>query len=156
MVFLFTALWSSAGVCDTPLNGDSLFLALNLDTKVFPTRNSGLVRHSRVDDTPTSLKVQAGVFVARTSLTAISLIVLANDESLNPGPSNGPAANISRRRDSSVSSYDEDSMSCESEESNMSKVSFTASDDEYCDPYPFFDLGLGDKGLRFGHWNVTG
>lgn len=31
----------------------------------------------------------------------------------------------------------------------------TSSNDEVCDPYPYFDLGLGNMGIRFGIWNVN-
>lgn len=62
-------------------------------------------------------------------LLIVNVLLLCNDISTNPGPA---------------------AVQCNS------GLGSTTCGEDYCDPYPFFDLGLGDKGLRVGHWNING
>jgi len=63
----------------------SLAAAAKLDIKHFPGRNSGLHRRPHATDLPPLCKLQAGLKLLNISLAA-SLVVLAGDVSLNPGP----------------------------------------------------------------------
>ena len=123
-------------------NDNDLFVALKLDSKSFPGRNSGMRRTSHVDKCPPYLKLQIAIGITRASLMATYLIIIAGDVSLNPGP----AASV---LDSSLDSI------AKSDDESMDNNCLPSTYDEYCDPAGFFNLGLGYKGLRFGHWNVN-
>ena len=68
----------------------SLAVASKLDVKHFPGRNSGLHRRPRALNVPPSLKLQTGLKLVNTSLTASFFVILAGDVSLNPGPIRDP------------------------------------------------------------------
>ncbi|XP_031563635.1 uncharacterized protein LOC116299143 [Actinia tenebrosa] len=122
------------------------YVSNGLDVKQFPSRNSRLSRScSNKQQMPPSLKFKAGVFISKAGFLALSLVVLAGDVSVNPGPD---ALNVSFLSDTNSTGTDYES------DLDSTSVEFP-SDDEFCDPYPFFDLGLGNKGVRFGTWNVN-
>ena len=80
-----------------------------------------------------TIKLLLAIRILRYSLV-VNLLILPNDVSLNPGPT-GPSLHSSF---SSSSSFD-------------SSIAF-----ESCNHISsHFDLGLDDKGLRIGHWNVN-
>ena len=89
-----------------------------------------------------SVKLLVAIRILRFAL-ATNLVILSNDISLNPGPT-GPSLHSSF----SSSSFFSDESSLDSfDSSNML---------EDCNNiFPHFDLGLDDKGLRIGHWNVN-
>ena len=71
-------------------------------------------------------------------------MLLCNDVSLNPGP-------VDANADLSFSSFASDesftlSFGTASSISNIDEENYSSS---------YFDLGLGEKGLRIGHWNVN-
>ena len=139
------------------LDDDALFLALKLNSNSYSSRNSALHRRSSVESFPPCLKLKAGIFLTTTNLSAVYLVLLSGDVSLNPGPS------VYVSDSSDVSGFDSDSEDTSCDMSGTHYSYSTCSDtecssddgDNYCDPYPYFDLGLGDKCLRFGHWNVN-
>ena len=57
-----------------------------MNSKVFSGRNDGLHRNARGNTLPPYLQLEAGLMVAKFSLTATALVLLAGDVSLNPGP----------------------------------------------------------------------
>ena len=90
-----------------------------------------------------SIKLLVAIRILRFALAA-NLVILSGDVSLNPGPT-GPSLHSSF----SSSSFFSDESSLDSfDSSNML---------EDCNNniFPHFDLGLDDKGLRIGHWNVN-
>ena len=143
------------------LSTKSVFLALRLDSKVFPSRNMGPRRNSCCSSIPPCLKLRAALYMSRVGMTALSLMVLCGDVNPNPGPPSivGPeiechvGTNHSFSSISSADSEDEDSESLSS--MNSSFAHNDDSDGEYCDPSSYYDIGLGSKGLRFGTWNVN-
>ena len=88
--------------------------------------------------------------------SAANLVILSNDVSLNPGPT-GPSLHSWFSSSSSFS--DESSL----DNSRFSSVFVSPNDTfdssimlENCnDISPHFDLGLDDKVLKIGHWNVN-
>lgn len=80
-----------------------MFLALHLDVQVFPSRKCGLARHSKVETLPPSFRFKAGVFVVRTGLFSICLIIFAGDVILNPGPKTDPIKSGFERNSSFMS-----------------------------------------------------
>jgi hypothetical protein len=103
---------------------------------------------------PPSLYAKAGLFIAKTGLSAMFLVALAGDVAVNPGPTpyvGMDNLSVSTNEDDSGSDLD----SVFTDPINLSQCSINSEDDVYCDPYPFFNLGLGEKGLRFGHWNIN-
>lgn len=110
----------------------------------FPGRNSGLKRKSR------SLSVPPSCFhLTRVLLCSASLILLAGDINPNPGP-----VNVSFNGFSSSSSTSSE-VDTDLHDSFSSSIPLTDSDRD-CDIGSVFNLHLGDKGLRFGSWNVNG
>ena len=82
LVSLFYSLWSTKKDDVISANESSVFLVLRLDSKVFPTRNSGLIRHSRVKMLSPLLlhyRLKAGIFLAKAGLSSTYLIMLAGD-----------------------------------------------------------------------------
>ena len=75
--------------------------------------------------------------------SAVNLVILSKDVSLNPGPT-GPSLH------SSFSS-----SSIFSNESLLDTFDSSTTLENCNDISPYFDLGLDDKGLRIGHWNVN-
>ena len=73
----------------TPANGAfDIMLALKLDKKQFPTRNTcGLPRYSvPCAGLPVSRKMEIGLHLLNVTMAASSLVLLAGDVSMNPGP----------------------------------------------------------------------
>ena len=89
-----------------------------------------------------SIKLLLAIRILRYSL-AVNLVILSNDISLNPDPT-GPSLHSSF---SSSSSF--------SDESSLDTFDSSISLEKCNDISPHFDLGLDDKGLRIGHWNVN-
>lgn len=152
LVLLLTSLRGNQHDSTIFSSDSSLYMGLRLDTKSYHRANSGYARSQRDIKVPPSLQLQNGLFVVRAGLTALSLIILAGDVSLNPGPvlTGVDTGNLSFS--SSVDDFS--SADSETDFEDVSTASLS-SDDEHCDPYPFFDLGLGNKGLRFGTWNIN-
>ena len=102
-----------------------------------------------------SIKLIVAIRILRYALAA-NLVILSKDVSLNPGPT-GPLLHSSFS--SSSSFIDESSL----DDSRFSSLFVSPNDTcdssimlENCnDISPHFDLGLDDKGLRIGHWNVN-
>ena len=88
-----------------------------------------------------SIKLLLAIRILRYSL-AVTLVILSNDVSLNPGP-NGPSLHSSFSSSSSFSN-----------ESSLYTFDSSITLENCNDISPHFDLGLDDKGLRIGHWNV--
>ena len=93
---------------------------------------------------PLSRKLALGVRLVNMALIT-NLFLLANDVAINPGPTQTSAH---------FSSCDSSFSSCFSNESFVSDSS-AASDNEDSVPSTYYDLGLGDRGLGLGHWNVN-
>ena len=93
---------------------------------------------------PLSRKLALGVRLVNMALIT-NLFLLANDVAINPGPTQTSAH---------FSSCDSSFSSCFSNESFVSDSS-AASDNEDSVLSTYYDLGLGDRGLRLGHWNVN-
>ena len=65
----------------------SIFVASKLDLRSYPSRNSGLPRRYRTTTRlPPYLKASVGIDLARISICAGYLVLLAGDISENPGP----------------------------------------------------------------------
>ena len=82
LVSLFYSLWSTKKDDVISANESSVFLVLRLDSKVFPTRNSELIRHSRAKTLSPLLlhyRLKAGIFLAKAGLSSTYLIMLAGD-----------------------------------------------------------------------------
>ena len=133
----------------------TLFLAKEASSP----RNSCPVscRKKSVSETVTasSIKLLVAIRILRYTLAA-NLVILSNDVSLNPGPT-GPSLHSSFSLSSSFS--DESSL----DDSRFSSLFVSRNDTfdssimlENCnDISPHFNLGLDDKGLRIGQWNVN-
>ncbi|CAB4032232.1 Hypothetical predicted protein, partial [Paramuricea clavata] len=68
-------------------NVSSIFLAIGRDKVLYPSRNSGLSRRYRTSScVPTSLKASSALYLAKTTMCAGYLILLAGDVNINPGP----------------------------------------------------------------------
>ena len=130
---------------------NNLFLSLNLHKKVFPGRNSGPRRSSSISALPPYLKLKAGLFLSEVGISALLLVILSGDVSMNPGPVS-PLYGDKTCSSSDDESTLTDTSSVISEELNDS---FTSEPDSQ-DIQGHFNLGLGNKGLRFGTWNVNG
>ena len=163
LVSLFYSLWSTKKDDVISANESSVFLVLRLDSKVFPTRNSGLIRHSRAKTLSPLLlhyRLKAGIFLAKAGLFSIYLIMLASDVSINPRPILdstvfGVTTNSSSFTTDEDPLSDIDSLSTADDSDSELTSSDDEVDDEVCDPYPYFDLGLGNMGICFGTWNVN-
>ena len=154
--FLFILLFSSTLLAlNAPAlsaNESNLFLSLNLHKRDFPSRNSGPRRCLSISTVPPYLKFKAALFVSEVGISALFLVILSGDVSLNPGPYIDTAQLfLGEDSDNDSSLTDSSSVSFEEElsDSFMSKP-----DCQNLDCH--FDLGLGKKGLRFCSWNVEG
>ena len=168
LIFLLTSLSATNTKMDkkdTILTNDgSVFLGLHLNCKVFHGRNNGLTRYSCGDYWPPCLQARAGLLVAKLGLVALSLVLLSGDVSINPSPypnlnlpNDTGSTSVSFLFVSTDSVHDEASLSFDYGNSSTEPnfiLSDADSDCEYCDSSPYFDIGLGTKGLRFGTWNV--
>ena len=93
-----------------------------------------------------SIKLLVAIRILRYALAA-NLVILSNDVSLNPGPldlhcihrSHHPHLSVMSLRWMTANDTFDSSITLE----NCNDIS------------PHFDLGLDDKGLRIGHWNVN-
>lgn len=75
-----------------------------------------------------------------------NILVLCNDVASNPGPIDVTQSDLSSL-EGSFSSPTEYSLS-------TTGTSFLSETDESDYSSSYFDLGLGENGLRIGHWNV--
>ena len=119
-----------------------------MDKKSFPGRNSGWPRRSRKDGAPPSLKMKAALRLVNALLLSSCIILLAGDVSVNPGPDVSSSSSNASFSSSfcSTSSYSSSIL-------NESLWHSSSGDDD--DAHHFIDLGLEDRGLRIGHWNVN-
>ncbi|XP_067017158.1 uncharacterized protein [Acropora muricata] len=125
--------------------GFSEFMVVSM-TPSTPFDKQVLRRSGKTDaiGIPLSRKLALGVRLVNMALIT-NLFLLANDVAINPGPTQTFAH---------FSSYDSSFSSCFSNESFVSDSS-AASDNEDSVLSTYYDLGLGDRGLRLGHWNVN-
>ena len=125
--------------------GFSEFMAV-LTTPSTPFDKQVLRRSGKTDaiGIPISRKLALGVRLVNMALIT-NLLLLANDVATNPGPTQTSAH---------FSSCDSSFSSCFSNESFVSDSS-AVSDNEDSVLSTYYDLGLGDRGLRLGHWNVN-
>ena len=125
--------------------GFSEFMAV-LTTPSTPFDKQVLRRSGKTDaiGIPISRKLALGVRLVNMALIT-NLLLLANDVATNPGPTQTSAH---------FSSCDSSFSSCFSYESFVSDSS-AVSDNEDSVLSTYYDLGLGDRGLRLGHWNVN-
>ena len=86
LVLRLTSSWPPNRYSDLKNGGQSLFLALKLDSKTFPGRNSGLYSVSRGTDLWPRLKLKAVLFLSRIGMATLMLILLSGDVSVNLGP----------------------------------------------------------------------
>ena len=84
---------------------------------------------------------------------AANLVILSNDVSLNPGPA-GPLPQIIPNS-LSDESFSLDGRTLPSSYSGLYDTFDSSVELDHCELYPLFDLGLDDKALRIGHWNVN-
>ena len=82
LVLLFATSLNISSVPQRLFDDGNLFLALNL--------NSGLPRRSTSVASSTSWKLQASIYLAKVSFSALYLLLLAGDVSFNPGPVKDP------------------------------------------------------------------
>ena len=82
---------------------------------------------------PASRKLMMGVYVLKIALST-NILLLSGNIALNPGPVNS-------------------NITFSSNESMMPGSGISDSERDYSTEY--FNLGLSDKGLRIGHWNVN-
>ncbi|EDO29189.1 predicted protein [Nematostella vectensis] len=155
---LLVLLLSSLKWFDKPntslLNQSSWFSAFNLGCKVFPSRNCGLQRSSSGPRMPPCLKLRASIYMTKVGICAFSLIILSGDISLNPGPF-GNSMNVSSSSAFSTTYTDDSDVLSESSiadsdfyvDSSTSDVSDSVISD-------YFNINLGENGIRFGSWNV--
>ena len=121
----------------------TLFLAKEASSPRIPCPVSSRMKSASETVMASSIKLLVAIRILRFALAA-NLVILSGDVSLNPGPT-GPSLHSSF----SSSSFFSDESSLDSfDSSNML---------EDCNNniFPHFDLGLADKGLRIGHWNVN-
>lgn len=136
---------------------------LNLETLVV-ARNASYVRIE--SNCPRVKKATKQTGMAKTLSTklhtatrlltftlAANLVLLSNDVSLNPGPVGfaacySPLSSI----DTSFSSQDSE---LHGSFGSQNGDSFTSNSELECELYPYFNLGLDEKGLRIGHWNIN-
>ena len=84
---------------------------------------------------------------------AANLVILSNDVSLNPGPT-GPLPQVIPNS-LSDESFSLDGSTLPSSYSGLYDTFDSSVELDHCELYPLFDLGLDDKALRIGHWNVN-
>ena len=95
---------------------------------------------------PTSHKLLLGLKLLNVALFT-NILVLCNDVASNPGPIDVTQSNLSSL---------EGSFSSPTEYSPSSTgTSFLSETDESDYSSSYFDLTLGENGLRIGHWNVN-
>ena len=155
LLFISYSLGSPLKFPNQQLSNGSLFLSLNLGSRVFPGRNCGLRRVVHGSGLPPYLKAKAGLFVAEIGLSTLMLVLLSGDICVNPGPPTMlyPAGNETCSSDDESTLTDSSSslISC-AEELDDSFTHEADNQDTQC----YFDLGLGNRGLRIGSWNVEG
>ena len=151
LVLLLTTTWDPKSYYGDSESGGSLFLAFRLDAKVFCGRNSTVRRVSCQDILSVSSKLRAGICLTEVGLSAVYLLMLAGDVSKNPGPSwNTNLQNSTNSVDDILNGEPNfDDIADEMHDCTLE------SNNEYCNPEEFFDLGLGAKGIRFGNWNIN-
>ena len=97
-------------------------------------------------------RVMMATRILRFALAA-NLVILSNDVSLNPGPA-GPLPQVAPSSPGDESfSLDESMLSSSS--GGLNGTFGSSIELDHCELYAHFDLGLDDKGLRIGHWNVN-
>ena len=163
LVLLASSVWPVLSTHRLLSSHGSLFLALKLDNQASP-RDSPLPKSSCCGTTlPPCLKMKAGLYVSKIGMSALFLVLLSGDVCINPGPVlTGPATSavINSSFPSTTASSDDDSLSEDSTEEVTLDGSLRYSTDNSSfhstDLQTHFNLGLGNKGLRFGSWNVNG
>ena len=112
---------------------------------------SNMRKPVKLDSLPKRAKVIVGMHILYYTLAA-SLVLLANDVSMNPGPA---SITPDRRSNSEASNLnftsDDSELFCSSATGSIND-SFASMDSVL---YSNFNLRLGNRGLRFGHWNVN-
>lgn len=103
------------------------------------------IKSSAIVPAPASHKLLLGLRLLNVALFT-NILVLCNDVASNPGPIDVTQSDLSSL-EGSFSSLAEDSQS-------TTGTSFLSETDESDYSSSYFDLGLGENGLRIGHWNV--
>ena len=85
-------------------------------------------------------------------MTALFLVMLSGDVSLNPGQSAEPMI-VNNKAYSLYLSTTLDSMDDSLVDSSVESSPESVTSDS--DVHLYFNFGLGDKGLHFGTWNVN-
>ena len=78
LVILLTSLCTTNHQQGNPLptiNDGSVFIGLNLNSKVYPGGNDGLDRNGRGNPLPPYLQLEAGLMLTKFSLTATALVL---------------------------------------------------------------------------------
>lgn len=137
-------------------SGESLFLSLKLDSRVFPSRNNG-PRKANGAVLPPCLKAKASLFVLEVGLSTLFLLMLAGDVSTNPGPQTVRPGSQGIGENSSFVSLtsDEESASMDDTVEFHNDSDDSSQNDLSPDGFDYFNLHLGHKGIRFGSWNVN-
>ena len=120
----------------------TLFLTEEASSPRISCPVSCLKNSSRRTLVESSIKLLLAIRTPRYSLAA-NLVILSNDVSSNPGPT-GP---------SMLSSFS--SSSSFSNESSLDTFHSWITLENFNDISHYCDLGLDDKRLRIGHWNVN-
>ena len=132
----------------TGMDLESLFVSRSISPM---SKEFNLVRvktKSTAMSAPLGLKVNISVKILKLFLAA-QLVVLSGDVMLNPGPYGNESFCCS------VSSGCDCSFSSRESEPFASQINASASTLNDRVVNCFFDLGLPNKGLRIGHWNVN-
>ena len=104
------------------------------------------IKSSAIVPAPASHKLLLGLKLLNVALFITNILVLCNDVASNPGPIDVTQWDLSSL-EGSFSSPVEYSPS-------TTGTSFLSETDESHYSSSYFDLGLGENGLRIGHWNV--
>ena len=143
LVLFVSSLWPTKNTTNLLPNQMSLFVALKLDSKTFPGRNSDPQMHSRGHALPPCLKIKSALSISKIGMSALCLVILSGDVSLNPGPSGGlTIGNDMAISPPSISSSNEDSHSEFSDDSSSVDLDSSLLSDSECDLHTYFDLGL--------------
>ena len=121
-------------------NASSVYIVSNAPQWKKPAKSKG-------HDITLSTKLVNATRLLNFTLAA-SLVLLSNDVHLNPGPASPQTNSLASSRDAS-------STSCSPASINGGPLDDSLCSERSCDNHPYFDLGLDNKGLRIGHWNVN-
>ena len=151
---LFNHLYQDPLQCTCKIAGLSLegLFEAKLISGVSYIKSSRSVRKSANSSVmATSRKLIITVRLLNLTLAA-NLLLLSNDVSTNPGPMERGNLLFSPK-DSSFSSTDSYELAC----LLTGPCNESTSSSDYVDEilHSYFDLGLDEKGIRIGHWNVN-